>query len=187
MTSLNDSHSQDAKTTGSPINGEPVFVVVGKLRRPHGVRGEMKMTVMTDFPQSLRVGQEVFVGDNHRPLSIRSTRWHGDDMLIAFEEYFDRDEVGLHRNQMLFLPVEDLPPLPEGEFHFHELMGLKVVSDTGEELGSLTEILETGANDVLLIHNVDGEEILLPVIEEVILGVDLEKGEIRVHILPGLR
>ena len=181
-----DISPRGVEKTGSPLIDEPVFVVVGKLRRPHGIRGEMKTTVLTDFPQALKKGQEVFVGERHHPLVIRSTRWHGSDMLIAFEEYSDRDEVGVHRNHMLFMRLEDLPPLPEGEFHIHELIGLKVVTENDQDLGTLIEILETGANDVYLVRDSGGEEILLPVIEEVVLGVDLEKREILVHLLPGL-
>ncbi len=187
MTQLPPSDSQNIKKTGLSNTGEPVFVVVGKLRRPHGIRGEMKMTVLTDFPETLKNGRKTFVGDKHHPLTIRSTRWAGGDMLIAFEEYYDRDEVGVHRNQMLSVHAEDLPPLPEGVFHTHELVGIKVITEDGQNLGILDEILETGgANDVFIVKKPHEKDILLPAIEDVILEIDLEKGEMLVHILPGL-
>jgi len=186
MTSQNRFPSRDIEKTGSSNDGESVFLVVGKLRRPHGIRGEMKMTVLTDFPQLLSRGQKVFVGESHQPLAIRSARWQGEDMLIAFEEYSDRDEAGVHRNQMLYMHVEDFPSLTEGEFYLHDLVGLNVISEDGQDMGTLVEILKTGANDVYILKGPHGEEILLPAIEEVVLKVDIEKGEMIVHLLPGL-
>ena len=186
MTSQDHSLSENYEKTGSSSDGEPVFVVVGKLRKPHGVRGEMKMTVFTEFQQSLAVGEEVFVGESRLPLVVRSTRWHGEDLLISFQEYTDRDEVGLHRNEQLFVRVEDLPPLTEGDYYFHELIGLHVITENAHSLGELIEVLETGANDVYIVRGDEDEELLLPAIEDVILGVDLEKGEMLVHLLPGL-
>jgi len=186
MTSPKRSPSQDIEKTGLSNSGEPVFLAVGKLRRPHGIHGEIKMTILTDFPHIIKKGKEVFVGERHLPLVIQRTRQHTDHMLIAFEEYSDRDEVGVHRNQILYMPVEEFPALSEGEYYIHDLIGLKVISEQGQDLGVLIEILETGANDVYLVQDRDGGEILLPVIEEVVLKVDLEKGEIIVHLLPGL-
>lgn len=165
--------------TGSPEPGEPVFVVVGKLRRPHGIKGEMLMDVLTDFPDRLRRSQTVFVGEGHEPQVIASLRWQDRAILVAFDGFEDVDAVGVLRNQFVYRKVADLPRLPEGEYYFHELIGLRVVDEQGQELGILSEILETGANDVYLVKGQDGEEILLPVLESVILSVDLEKREIR--------
>jgi 16S rRNA processing protein RimM len=76
--------------------------------------------------------------------------------------------------------------LPEGEFYYHELLGLSVLNETGESLGKVTEIIQTGANDVYVVTNAAGNEILLPAIAEVILDVDLDSKIIKVHLLPGL-
>jgi len=165
---------------------EPVFIVMGKLRKPHGVRGEMVTTVLTDFPEMLEPGQQVYVGEAQVPLVIRSVRWHRDDMLIGFEGYQDRDEIGIYRNHLIFLPESDFPELPEEEFYFHDLIGLEVITDQGQRLGRLKEILVTGANDVYLVQKDDQKEILLPATEEVILDIDLDEGRILVHLLPGL-
>ena len=173
-------------SAGSPDKGEPVFLVIGKLRRPHGLRGDMLMEVLTEVPDSLAAGAEVYIGDAYEPLRIQRCRWHGKLMRIAFEGLEVREAVGKYRNTLVYVHLDDSPLLPEGEFYHHELIGLRVFDEDGKNLGIVDQILETGANDVLLILNEEDQEILLPVIDSVILNIDLNQGEIRVHLLPGL-
>ena len=166
---------------------EPLYLAVGKLRRPHGVRGEIRMEVLTDFPERLQPGVTVYVGPRRLPLRILSVRWQGDFMLLTFEGYADRDRVGQLRNMLVTVPAESLPPLGEGEFYYHQILGLRVVTDEGEDLGTVTGIMETGANDVFVVADAAGHEVLLPDIEEVVLEIDPEARLMRVHLLPGLR
>jgi 16S rRNA processing protein RimM len=177
---------ETAQPAGSPPPGEPVFLVVGKLQRPHGLRGEVIMEVITDFPERLRSGVTVYVGEAHQPQRIRSRRWHDRALLLAFDSCLDSESVGQFRNQLVCVRADDRPALPEGEYYHHQILGLSVVSDTGQALGRLVQILSTGANDVYIVRPEAGPEVLLPVTEEVILRVDLERGEILVHLLPGL-
>lgn len=171
---------------GSPGKGEPVFLVIAKLRRPHGVRGEVIMDVLTDFPERLKKGLVVFIGQDHRAETIRSLRQHGTALLVAFKGYDTPETVGVLRNELVYVRADDRPPLAEGEYYHHELIGLRVVDESGILLGTLIQILDTRANDVYVVRPQAGPEILLPAIESVILDIDLEKGEIRVHLLPGL-
>jgi 16S rRNA processing protein RimM len=161
-------------------------LVIGKLRRPHGLRGEMLMNVHTDFPERLKPKRTVYVGAGYRPLRIRSCRWHRQAMLIAFDSYHDSETAGELRNQLVYVRADTLPALEEGEYYHHQLLGLHVVSDEGQELGTVAKILETGANDVFLVRPETGPDILLPNIDSVVLAIDLERGEMRVHLLPGL-
>ena len=172
--------------TGSPESGEPVFLAVGKLHRPHGLRGEVFMSEQTDFPERIKPGDVVFVGVEHHPVHIRSRRPHAKGLLVAFDEYHSREDVGELRNKVVFVRADDRPPLPEGEYYHHQLIGLRVVTDGDLELGILAEILETGANDVYIVRPESGPDVLLPAIEETILDIDLEAGILRVHLLPGL-
>lgn len=171
---------------GSPQSGEPDFLAVGKLRRPHGVRGEILMDVYTDFPERIRPGVVLYAGEQHQRLHVRSTRWHKSAMLIAFEEFSNREQVGELRNHIVHVPAGDRPPLEEGEYYHHQLIGLIVVTESGKPLGAVREILETGANDILIVNTPGSGEVLLPVIDEVILDIDLDRAQIRVHLLPGL-
>jgi 16S rRNA processing protein RimM len=184
MTPERDSQN---RITGSPQPAGPTYLAVGKLRRPHGVKGEILMDVLTDFPERLEVGMLLYAGDSHLPLRVRSIRPHDKVLLMAFEGLHTPETVGEHRNQIVYVPAADRPPLPQGEYYHHQLIGLRVVDDTGQFLGSITSILETGgANDVYLVTSLDNRELLLPDIEEVVLNIDLETGEMRVHLLPGL-
>ncbi len=171
---------------GSSPVGEPAFLVVGKLRRPHGVRGELVMEVITDFPERLEPGVTVYIGEDHQPHEIRSKRPHGALMLITFDAYRDPETAGGLRNQLVYVRADDRPPLAEGEYYHHQLIGLSVVSDVGQRLGQLTQILQTGANDVYVVRPEIGREILLPAIPDVIQDIDLAKGEMLVRLLPGL-
>jgi 16S rRNA processing protein RimM len=96
------------------------------------------------------------------------------------------ESVGELRNQWVYVTTEDRPALPEGEFYYHQLLGLEIVSDEGRNLGRITGILETGANDVYIVRSTNGHELLLPAIKPVILDIDLQLGKIIVHLLPGL-
>lgn len=171
---------------GSSSGDEPVFLAVGRLRRPHGLRGEMQMDVLTDFPERLRPGMELYIGPDYVPHKLRSLRWHGRSLLVSFDGYDTPEEAGKLRNQTVFVTSADRPALEEGEYYHHELLGLRVVAEDGEYLGVLNQILETGANDVYVVAPESGREILLPATDEVILDVNLREGLVRVHLLPGL-
>ncbi len=169
------------ESIGSPRSGEPVFLAVGKLRRPHGVKGEMLMEVLTDFPQRLWSKKTIYVGERHEPMVINTIRPQDRALLLTFEGIEDCDTVGKLRNLIVYVKNADLPKLPEGEYYYHELLDLTVIDENGQKLGVLSEIIETGANDVYVVQPPEGDEILLPVIDGVILNVDLERREMRVH------
>ena len=173
-------------STGSSPSDEPVFVVIGKFRRPHGIKGEIRMTVLTDYPELISPGQVIYAGDRYKTYTIKDIRWHGGDMLVSLKEMPDRTAVEIFRNIMVYMKSEDMPELPEGEYFIHQLVGMEVITDQDEKLGVLKEILITGANDVYLVESQEGKELLLPAIDEVILDIDQEKGQILVHIIPGL-
>lgn len=185
MTSASSPRRPD-NSPGSPSPGEPEFLAVGKLRRPHGVRGEILMDVLTDFPERLQPGVTIYVGPDRLPLLLASCRWHREAMLVSFTGHHNPEQAGELRNQLVFVRADDRPPLPEGEYYHHQLLGLKVIADTGAELGVLKEILETGANDVYVVARPAAEDFLLPAIADVILVIDLQRGEMRVRLLPGL-
>ena len=184
--SYEDANSSPPGDAGSPQKGEPVFLAVGKLRRPHGVHGEIIMDVLTDFPERLHTGMTLFIGPEHLPLRLRSHRPTAAAMLVAFEGYNTPEQAGELRNQFAYVPTADRPPLPEGEYYHHQLIGLKVVDEHGKALGRVSEILATGANDVYVVRPEMGAEILIPAVDEFVLDTDLERGELRVHVAPGL-
>jgi 16S rRNA processing protein RimM len=107
-------------------------------------------------------------------------------MLVSFDGYDQREQIAAFSNELVQVRSEDRPILPEGEYYHHQLIGANVIDDEARHLGSLVDILITGANDVFVIRSEDNKEILLPAIDSVILEIDLNKKMIHVHIPPGL-
>jgi 16S rRNA processing protein RimM len=172
---------------GSSEKGEPEFLAVGQLRRPHGVRGEIYLSTWTDFPERLKRGVEVFAGPQHRSLRIRSSRRAGNELLLAFEEFTTPEQVGQLSNLVLFVPGAALPALPSDEYYLHQLLGIQVVNvETGEVLGRIVEIIETGANDVYVVRPPAQPDFLVPGVPQFVEEIDFEKAEMRVRLLPGL-
>lgn len=171
---------------GSPVEGEPLFLVVGKFRHSHGLHGEILMEVITDFPERIRQGKTLHIGENHLPMKVISRRVHAGNLLLAFDGIETPEEASRLRNQWVYVPAGEIPPLAEGEYYHHQILGLQVKNEDGSELGQVSDILETGANDVYVVRSLSGNEILLPAIQSVILVIDLEKSEMIVHLLPGL-
>ncbi|CAG0997039.1 Ribosome maturation factor RimM [Anaerolineales bacterium] len=173
------------QTPGSPA-GEPVHLAIGFLRRPHGVQGEIIMDIHTDFPERIKSGRKVLVGEKHQPLMLDTVRPHADGLLVSFHGVDTPEDAGKFRNQWVYVKATEVPPLPEGQRYQYELIGLDVVDDAGNSLGKLVEILETGANDVYVVRDESGKEILLPVIPSVILNRDMDRRLLTVHLLDGL-
>jgi 16S rRNA processing protein RimM len=181
-----DDLTSSPEPAGSLGKSEPAFLVVGRLRRSHGVHGDMVMEVLTDFPERLRAGRQVYLGDKHQVVTIRGKRNHAEGMLIGFKGYETPESVAMIRNQWVYIQAQELPTLEAGEYYHHQLIGLQVVSDDGRAIGVVEDILETGTHDVLLTRSETGAEILIPSTDPFIVNIDLNNREIRVHMLPGL-
>jgi 16S rRNA processing protein RimM len=176
----------DTKNAPGSPDGEPVYLVVGFLRRAHGVQGEMIMDLHTDFPERFRSGRKLFVGEEHKMMTVEGVRSHAKGMLIKLKGIETPEETARYRNQWVYIKTTDAPPLPEGQIYQHELFGFQVVDENENVLGELVEIIETGANDVYVVKNESGKEILLPAIPSVILDLDPARRFMRVHLLEGL-
>jgi 16S rRNA processing protein RimM len=170
---------QNEDQTGSSSHeGEPLFLAVGKLRRPHGVHGEIIMDILTDFPERLGKGKVLYVGEEHEPVKCDGVRGHDQALIIAFEGYDTPETVGRFRNKTLYISAKNLPVLPEGKYYIHQIIDLNVKDENGKFLGVVTEVIQTGANDVYVVTSPEGDEILLPVISDVIIKIDPENKEI---------
>jgi 16S rRNA processing protein RimM len=144
------------------------------------------MDLHTDFPERLRKGRKLFVGEEHRPVTLEGIRPHGNGVLIKFRSVETPEDAGQLRNQWLYAKTKDLPPLAEGQHYQHELLGINVVDENGNPLGELTEIIETGANNVYVVKDDSGKELLLPNIPSVVLELDFGRRIMKVHLLEGL-
>ncbi len=145
------------------------------------------MEVVTDFPERLKPHIPVYVGPDHAPMVIESVRPHSEGLLIKFNGVHNPEAAGRYRNQLVYVTTADRPRLPEGHYYEHELMGFAIVEDdSSEAIGTLKEIMHTGANDIYVVARPEGGEVLLPVIASVVLEIDAGRRMIRVHLLPGL-
>jgi 16S rRNA processing protein RimM len=141
----------------------------------------------SDLTDQLSPSRVVFRGEEKQPEKIISLHPHRSHYLLRLEGYRDRDSADQLRGELIYLRYEDVQPLPEGVYYHWQILGLPVFSTENEYLGVVDDIHETGANDVYVIKDEQGEELLLPAIELVIQEVDLDTPRLVVNLLPGLR
>ena len=165
----------DLNATGSLDHGEPVYLAIGRLGKSHGLDGGVSFYMLTDFPERLIKGRNVFIGDGHFSAHIQSIKGHAKACIIQFDEFTSIDQVEKLKSDFVFVDAKELPELPVGEYYHHELIGITVTDTSGSNIGILTEILETGANDVYVITGEDGKETLFPALLSHIKKIDIEK------------
>jgi 16S rRNA processing protein RimM len=180
------SRKRTPKPGPSPQGNGPSLLAVAFIRRPFGIRGELLLDLLVSQPRQLMEAPFVCLGGEDRRLAVGSLRRHGTEYVIRLEGVDDRNAAEALRGQTLFLRTDEQPPLPAGVYFLHQIEGLRVVTEEGEELGRVTEIIKTGANDVYVVSGERGE-ILLPAIPPVIREIRLEEGKMVVHLLDGLR
>jgi 16S rRNA processing protein RimM len=161
------------RNAGSDNANEPVFLVLGKLRRAHGVYGEIPLEVYTRMMELLTPGKKILIGDQHMPYFIQDIRWKQDLLILKLEGINDRSEASAFTNSLVYINSKELPKLSGDDFYLHEIVGLDVFEEEGRLIGVLEEILETGANDVYIIRDDSGRETLIPAIDDMILEIDI--------------
>jgi len=173
-----NNQSNSEKKSGSLENSEPEFLAVGKIGRTHGLRGELWMNIYTDFPERLESGKSVFLGGRHEERIIASFKVSGVRALIHFKDVHTPEEADKYKNQIVYVLQDALPELPDGEYYHHDLIGMRVQDENQLDLGVLSDIITTGANDVYVVKDPDDEknEILIPAIPDVILEVKVQTG-----------
>lgn len=165
---------------------EPRFLVIGRILKPHGVRGEVRVEIHTDLPERFTWLETVYVGEKRpRPVGVEGVRFHKSWALLKLEGYDNREIAATLRSELLQVPEDQAIPLEEGQYFLFQLIGLEVYSDEGEFLGQIGEVLETKANNVFIVHGPRGE-VLIPDIDEIVLDIDLKAGRMLIHPLEGL-
>lgn len=165
---------------------EPRFLVIGRILKPHGVRGEMRVDIISELPERFTWLDEVYIGqDNPTRKTVESIRFHKSWALLKLAGCDDRNSVNLLRSQLVQVPESEGLPLQDGEYYLYQLIGLKVYTEDQEYLGDISEVLETKANNVFVVKTSDAE-ILLPDIGDVIRDIDFESAIVTVRLMPGL-
>ncbi|HEX5542152.1 MAG TPA: ribosome maturation factor RimM [Micromonospora sp.] len=188
-----------------------MLLIVGRIIRPHGIRGEVVVDVRTDEPEIRFAVGSVLITDpaasaGQRPaaasappneraemvrvperLTVESARWHQNRMLVVFENFYDRNFAEVLRGILLYVDSAQVPPPGDpDEFNDFQLVGLTAVSTAGEVLGEVTRIDHAPASDLLVLRRPDGRTALIPFVKAIVPEVDLAGGRVVVDPPSGL-
>lgn len=163
-------------------------ILIGQIVAAFGVRGQVKMKAITAQVDHLRRRiRTLYLGPKLQAYTLKSLIEHKPGLLIlTLEGLTTREQANELRGQDVAILETQAAPLAEGEYFIHQLYGLKVVADTGDEIGSVAEVLETGANEVLVVKRDGKPDGLIPMIHDVVQALDFAGGRVVVHLMPGL-
>ena len=161
---------------------------VGVISNTHGIRGEVKVYPTTDNVRRFDDLKEVILdtGKEQLILHVTSVKYFKIMVILKFKEFDNINDIIPYKGMDLLVTRENAIPLEEGEYYIADIIGSTVITDEDKILGTLTDVLQTGANDVYVVKTKDGKEVLLPSIEECILDRDIENKIVKVHIMKGL-
>lgn len=169
------------------------WFTVGKVVNTHGIRGELKILSQTDFAEDrFAIGSKLLMLNEQSGASLEvkivSARANKSVYILKLEGFTNINEVEQYKGWVLKVSADKLLELDEGEYYYHEIIGCRVVTEEGEELGLISEILSPGANDVWVVDRPkgSGKQLLLPVIDEVVKNVNTKEKLVTVHLMEGL-
>ena len=161
---------------------------VGKIVNTHGLRGEVKIVPWTDFPDVFEDMEYVIIkkrsGD--MTLNIKGIKYQKNNIIVKFKELDRIEDAEPLKNSVLYVPREMLGELPEGVYYIADLIGLEVFDEEGHKIGEIADVFNTGANDIYDVKREGHKNLLLPVIDDVVLNVDIENKKVVVRIMEGL-
>lgn len=169
----------------------PHYLVLAEVVRPHGVRGEVRVRLLTDFPERIPSLEQLYLGKNAEqpdavPYTLERVRLQQGFGILKFAGIDDRNDVESWRGLCLMLPLADVVPLDEDEFYTYQLIGVTLHTESGDVIGEITDIMETGANDVYIVKSSEYGEILVPDMPDLWVDLDLDKGSGIVRLPDGL-
>jgi 16S rRNA processing protein RimM len=166
-----------------------MLITIGKAIKPFGVKGEMKIEPLTDFPERFKKLRRVYLvsqAGTELASEVRSVRYDaGGNLYLRFSGYDSPEKAKELNGWFLKVPREEAVPLPEGSYYHFELIGMEVFSEAGEKLGSIVDVFETGSNDVYVVK-LGRKEIYLPATKEIIRQVDRAQKRMVIHVMDGL-
>jgi len=161
---------------------------VGVITSTHGIRGEVKVFPTTDDPERFKKLKKCIIAGKREDVevTVASVKFFKQYVILKFKEFDNINDIEIYTKCDLMVTRDNAVKLEPGEFFICDLIGLKIITDEGQELGVLKEVIETGANNVYEVEASNGETYLIPVIDQCILAHDMENRTCTVHILPGL-
>lgn len=156
-------------------------IVIGKIGAPHGVRGEMRVVPLTDFPERFQELEQVYVGDDL--MQVEDCWYHKQFVIMKLKECQHREAAAELTGQLLYVDRSQAMPLEEGEYYTFDIIGLDVFDLEGSSLGHITEVLKTGSNDVYVASRKgQAQQILIPALKSVVKKIDLAEGRMVVDL-----
>jgi 16S rRNA processing protein RimM len=181
--------SEPPGSGASPGAPELRYLVIAQVVRPHGLRGHVRCKIITEHPERFADLRRVTIGDPPRVYRVRSAQLEGDahagTVLLGLVGVNTPEQAEALRGALVTVPERDAVPLGPGEYYTHQIIGLNVITDAGEALGTVVEVLSTGANDVFVVRGPRGE-VLLPAIQPVVREIDVAGGRMVVTLIEGL-
>ena len=161
---------------------------VGVITSTHGVHGEVKVFPTTDDVKRFKKLKEVLLdtGKELKPMEVESVKFFKNMVILKFKGFDNINDIEIYKGKDLLVTRDKAVKLGPDENFIVDLIGLSVITDEGEELGTLKDVLQTGANDVYVVERKNGKEVLLPAIKQCILDVNLDEQKMTVHVLDGL-
>lgn len=162
---------------------------VGVITTTHGIRGEVKVFPTTDDPKRFLDLKNVILDDGKTTLDleIQNVKFFKNLVILKFKGIDNINDIEKYKKAGLYVTREDAVELEKDEYFIADLIGMDVISDEGEQLGTISDVLQTGANDVYVISSKGQKDLLLPAIHECVLDVNVEERTMKVHLMPGLR
>lgn len=157
------------------------MIVIGKISGPQGVRGEVRVVPLTEFPERFKKLKTALLDDG-TSLPVESVRYHQQFVLLKFTGLDDRNSIEHLRNKLIRIERKDLVPLPEGHYHVFDIIGLSVYNEQDEFLGKISDLLQTGSNDVYVVEQQNKQPLLIPGLKSVVLQVDIPGGKMVVRL-----
>lgn len=164
-----------------------MLITIGRVVKPWGVKGEVKIEPLTDFPDRFGKLERVYLASPAGPIEcrIKSVRFRGGAPHIIFEGYETPEKARTLAGWLVQIPSDEAIPLPEGSYYWFELIGMEVFTERGERLGVIDDIFRTGSNDVYVVKK-GRKEYYIPATQEVIRGVDRRERRMLIHVIDGL-
>jgi 16S rRNA processing protein RimM len=161
-------------------------IIIGKVLSPHGVKGEVRVLPLTDFPERFQKTKSVWSDARNTYLEIENIREQKEYLLIKFAKVNNRDQAEELTNSYLTIDREQLMELSPGHYYHFQIIGLRVYDLEGSYLGEVTDILETGANDVYVVRRTGKKDLLIPALKIIVKEIDIKEKQMIVQLLPGL-
>ena len=169
-------------------NKSPTFLIVGKIIKPHGIRGGLKVLPITKDPDRFKQLESIYIGDENLPkasYTLEQVSYTPRHLVVYLKGINNRNDAETLRDAYLYVPAEQALELPEGSFYYYELVGMSVQDQEGRTLGLVKDVVDYPAHRMFVV-DIDGRDVLIPDVQDIVKKIDAQKRMIAIHVIEGL-